>query len=413
MFDYMYMYQHKAVPQVQSVLAKIELCRTQALGGHKYHCPGCDFELPVYNSCRDRHCPLCRGGRRADWLDKTLELLLPGVNYFQLVFTLPSSLASFAQGNRTKMFGLLMRAAWQGLNELLRETCGVAPAATMVLHTWNQILGFHPHVHALVPGSFPSLDGRQWITPKHPKHKRRRKPYLCDNFELSARFREKLIAGLRRLQRRGELKFESEEDAEPAAFEAWLTELEQVDWNVYIQGPPNQQSDPSQVAKYLARYMTGGPISDSRLISYDGDEVWFRVRSRKKKQRKKKHTYPFRLNGRQFVNHWAQHILPKGFTKCRNYGGYHNTKRADYLQLCRGLLRLGAAEATLPSPAAEDDSPVPVERKCPRCEAAMIQLSETARESWGKILDGPHRPDWYHAFGLWDREAIHWYRDGY
>ncbi len=411
----MYMYQHKAVPQVQSVLAKIELCRTQALGGHKYHCPGCDFELPVYNSCRDRHCPLCRGGRRADWLDKTLELLLPGVNYFQIVFTLPSSLASFALGNRRSMFGLLMRAAWQGLDELLRETCGVAPAATMVLHTWNQILGFHPHVHALVPGSFPSLDGRQWITPKHPKHKRRRKPYLCDNFELSARFREKLIAGLRRLQRRGELKFESEEDAEPAAFEAWLTELEQVDWNVYIQGPPNQQSDPSQVAKYLARYMTGGPISDSRLISYDGDEVWFRVRSRKKKQRKKKHTYPFRLNGRQFVNHWAQHILPKGFTKCRNYGGYHNTKRADYLQLCRGLLRLGAAEATLPSqlPPSEDDPPTVAERKCPRCEAAMIQLSETARESWGKILDGPHRPDWYHAFGLWDREAIHWYRDGY
>ena len=194
----MYMYQHKAAHQVQSVLAKIELCRTKALGGHKYHCPNCDFELPVYNSCRDRHCPLCRGGRRAAWLDKTTELLLPGMNYFQIVFTLPSQLASFALGNRRSIFGLLLRAAWQGLDELLRETLGVAPAASMVLHTWNQELDVHPHCHALVPGSFPSLDGRQWITPKHPKHKRRRKPYLCDNAELSKRFREKFIAGLRR-----------------------------------------------------------------------------------------------------------------------------------------------------------------------------------------------------------------------
>ena len=95
--------------------------------------------------------------------------------------------------------------------------------------------------------------------------------------------------------------------------------------------------------------MTGGPISDARLISYDGDEVWFRVRSRKKKQ-KKKRTHPFRLNGRQFVHSWSQHILPKGFTKCRNYGGYHNTKRADYLAQCRELLQIAAPEATPPSP---------------------------------------------------------------
>lgn len=39
----------------------------------------CQHRADVYNSCLDRLCPLCRGGRRATWLDKTAELLLPKI----------------------------------------------------------------------------------------------------------------------------------------------------------------------------------------------------------------------------------------------------------------------------------------------------------------------------------------------
>ena len=313
------------------MLAKVELCRTKALGGHVYRCAGCKYELPVYNSCRDRHCPQCSGGQRAKWLEKSSELFVPNINYFQIVFTLPSGLSSFALGNRRELFDLLLRAAWQALDAVLRQTLGVAPAATLVLHTWNQELDVHPHVHALVPGSFPTLDGQRWITPQHPKHKRRRQAYLCDVVDLGGPFRHKFVTGLRRLYKQGQLNFELEPQAEPAAFEAWVAELEAIDWNVYIQGPPRKGADPTQVAKYLARYMTGGPISDSRIISHDGEEVYFWARSRDKRNESR----PFRLSGRQFVLRWSQHILPKGFTKCRSYGGYHNTKRAEYLALCR------------------------------------------------------------------------------
>lgn len=254
-----YMYNARLAHQVRSVLAKVELCRTKALGGHVYRCSGCNYELPVYNSCRDRHCPQCSGGQRAKWLEKTSELFIPNINYFQIVFTLPSGLSSFALGNRQSIFDLLLRAAWQALDSLLRQTLGVAPAATLVLHTWNQELDVHPHVHALVPGSFPTLDGQRWITPQHPKHKRRRQAYLCDVADLSERFRHKFLKGLRLLYKQGKLNFEQESSAEPVALEAWLAELEALDWNVYIQGPPSRGADPAQVAKYLARYMTGGP----------------------------------------------------------------------------------------------------------------------------------------------------------
>lgn len=122
-------------PQVRSVLSKILLCRTPTLKGHIYECPECHSRCNVYNSCTDRHCPLCQGARRATWLDKTRTLLLPGVNYFQVVFTLPDKLAPLMLGNRQVLFDLLFRSAWRSLEVTLRTEGQFQPAAVMVLHT--------------------------------------------------------------------------------------------------------------------------------------------------------------------------------------------------------------------------------------------------------------------------------------
>ena len=125
----------KVAQQVKSTLAKILLCRTAALKGRLYKCVNCDSEVNVYNSCTDRHCPQCGGARRADWLDKRRELILPGVPYFQVVFTLPSELSSLILGNRSELYNLLMQSAWLALNGELRRTGKFYPAALMVLHT--------------------------------------------------------------------------------------------------------------------------------------------------------------------------------------------------------------------------------------------------------------------------------------
>jgi hypothetical protein len=141
----------------------------------------------------------------------------------------------------------------------------------MMLHTWNQELDHHPHLHALVPGGGPSLDGGRWITSRHPTQRNRRKPYLVDNVVLGRRFRKKFTDGFRRLVRGGKLHLEGawSKLLGPRELESWLAEVTESDWNVFIEGPPNDKSTPDQVLKYLARYMTGGPISDGRII---GDE---------------------------------------------------------------------------------------------------------------------------------------------
>ncbi len=130
-------YGQQAAPQVQSTLAKLSLCRTAALGGRRYRCDDCEHECVLYNSCCDRHCPQCAGAKRADWIDSTKKLLLDGVNYFQVVFTLPSELSSLALGNRGKIYDLLFASAWSALKETIEKEQGFDPAALMVLHTWK------------------------------------------------------------------------------------------------------------------------------------------------------------------------------------------------------------------------------------------------------------------------------------
>ncbi len=85
---------------------------TAALGGRRYRCEPCGEECVVYNSCGDRHCPTCGRTKRANWLDSTSQLVLDGVPYFQVVFTIPTEPSRLALGNRRAIFNLLFRSAW-------------------------------------------------------------------------------------------------------------------------------------------------------------------------------------------------------------------------------------------------------------------------------------------------------------
>jgi len=397
------------VPQIQSVLAKLALCRTAALGGHVRECPRCQHRCPVYNSCLDRHCPQCSGGRRADWLAKTAELLLPKIDYFQVIFTLPEPLWPLMLGNRRATYRLLFRAAWEALQEVLREELGCEPAALLALHTWNQRLEHYPHLHALVPGGGPSRDGQRWIRSRHRYHRRRRKPYLVDNRVLSERFRDKFLAGLTRLHRDGKLKLEGKwsNRKDPSAFSAWLQPCRDCVWAVYIEPPPTENAQPEHVLKYLARYLTGGPISDRRLLDHQADLVTYWVRGQDKRSGNKPE--PYRLRGVEFVRRWTLHVLPKGFVKSRSFGGFSCRRRQAYLRRCRELLGAEQPEAAKSPESPRDDAQPTI--TCPHCQTPMACISHIERPSWNRVLNGPSRPSWYDPFGhaiAWD--SLHWYR---
>lgn len=399
---YVQRYGQQAVPQVQSTLAKLSLCRTVALGGRRYQCGNCEHECIVYNSCGDRHCPTCSGDKRSSWLDSTSGLILDGVGHYQVVFTLPSELSRLALGNRRAIYNLLFAAAWSALKRTIKTEQGYDPAAVMVLHTWNQKLDAHAHVHAVVPGGGPSLNGHGWRWAGRTSDRSSVGRYLVDADELRRSYREAFLEGLERLHAGGKLKLEGE-FAYLQDHDAWesLTEnLRATPWVSYIEPPPGGDRRPENVLKYLTRYLTGGPISNSRIVSADEFEVTFMAREGTTPGGEAKQV-PITISTVEFTRRWSLHILPKGFTKTRRYGGWSNTRQGAYVERCSHLL--DAINAPL-SPEAEEfgpfesfdgDSEAELTQHCPQCGDPMILQEALEKPSWRRVMASRHGAWWY------------------
>ncbi len=404
---------------VQSVLAKLSLCRTSVLGGHKYQCDTCEATCHVYNSCGDRHCNQCSGSKRYDFAERAGKLLLDEVDYYQVVFTLPSQLSRLALSNRESLADLLFRSAWKSLQKTIRSEQGYDPAAILVLHTWNQRLEAHWHVHALVPGSGPGVKNSGWqISEAPPESDNSDSHYLVDAINLRASFRKFAIAHLDRLRERGELKLDTDSEfgdlREVAAWNSLIEHLSSLEWVSYIQPPPSGSSGPSDLVRYLTRYLTGGPISNSRIVTADEHEVTFMAREGTK-QGGESQQVPITLSTREFVRSWCLHIQPDQLTKTRYFGGWSNSQLASYQHRCAADMNAAslpyAADAMeFPPAEPENTEPRSTEPTCPRCEQATLRVvSTTPRPSWREIFSRGNEsmPPWY-AGSLEESDRTFW-----
>ncbi len=48
----------------------VRLCKTPALGGHKFMCLDCGHEVYIYHSCGHSQCPLCQSIKRQQWQER-------------------------------------------------------------------------------------------------------------------------------------------------------------------------------------------------------------------------------------------------------------------------------------------------------------------------------------------------------
>ena len=226
-----------------------------------------------------------------------------------------------------------------------------------VLHTWGQTLQHHPHVHCVVPGGGPSLDGTRWIAC--------RPSFFLPVQVLSRLFRRLFLAELRAAFAAGELGFFGEVAglAEPAAFARRLNQLRQVEWVVYAKPP---FGGPEQVLAYLGRYTHRVAIANSRLVTMSDGQVAFRWKDYRRHGRAKVMT----LAADEFIRRFLLHTLPDGFHRIRHYGFHANGHRAAKLALCRRLLDAPATDG--PADAAEDKAPVRGPTACPCCGGVMM-----------------------------------------
>jgi hypothetical protein len=356
------------------VMSAIELCRTAALGGHTELCSDCGHVHHAYNSCRNRHCPKCQGRTRAEWLAARQAELLP-VAYFHVVFTLPAPVAEIAFQNKAVVYAVLFRTAAETLRTIAADPrhLGAELGVVAVLHSWGQTLTHHPHVHCVVPGGGPSVDGARWIAC--------RPGFFLPVRVLSRLFRRLFLEQLRAAFEAGALSFFGDlvALAQPAAFAHRLRELRRVEWVVYAKPP---FGGPEQVLAYLGRYTHRVAIANSRLVSATNREVAFRWRDYRHHGKAKVMT----LAANEFIRRFLLHTLPDGFHRIRHFGFLANGHRAGKLAHCRKLL-----DALPPEPVAEpveDEALSHRHDRCPRCGGQMITLA-----IW-RCGEEPSRPIW-------------------
>jgi hypothetical protein len=253
------------------VLLAIVRCRTAALGGHIDACTRCGYRAAIsYNSCRNRHCPKCQTGARERWIQARRRELLPSP-YVHVVFTLPPQLASLALQNKKVIYGLLLRASAETLLEVARNPrhLGAEIGFFSVLHTWNQKLQLHPHVHCVIAAGGLSSDGTRWIR-SHPR-------FFLPIQVLRRVFRGKFVAGLKSAFQRKQLHLSGNLAclAQPKIFASWLRPLFRKDWIVYAKPP---FGGPEYVLHYLGRYTHRVAISNHRLVAFEDGAVTFRWR---------------------------------------------------------------------------------------------------------------------------------------
>jgi len=109
-------------PSTQQAKASRDImgCRTAALGGNASACEECGYVTVYYNSCRNRHCPMCQGINRAIWVDKRSKDIL-NAPYFHVVFTMPQELQSLIYQNQELLYGLMYKAVAETLSELSQD----------------------------------------------------------------------------------------------------------------------------------------------------------------------------------------------------------------------------------------------------------------------------------------------------
>lgn len=357
----------------QRVMTAIETCRTAALGGHLERCDRCGHERPVYNSCRNRHCPKCQGLARARWLADRQAELLP-VGYFHNVFTLPHELNDLLAANPRLLYTLLFHSVAQTLQAFATDPAyglGGQLGFTAVLHTWDQKLLYHVHLHCVIAGGALAFDGSRWL-PARPT-------YLFPVRELSRAFRQRYLDGVRQAFRRGQLLFPGRlaAQATPATFAAFLEPLAAKDWVVYSQPP---QGGAAQVLEYLSRYTHRVAFSNSRLRAVTEGRVTFRYRDRREHNRPKELTLP----AAEFIRRFLQHVTPPGLCRMRHYGFLSNRTKDEQLSRCRALLGQGETPAVGLPPAAVLVLRLagPERSRCPQCgQGPMVRQRRLPKAS--------------------------------
>ena len=316
-----YSAQTACLSDVQRKTARAILnCKSGKLGCNFSQCTDCGHIEVHNNSCRNRSCPNCQAVLKEIWVDKRRAEVIDSP-YFHVVFTLPHELNPLLYCNQELLYGLLHRCCAETLLELSadKKWLGATPGIIQVLHTWNQELEYHVHMHCIVSGGGLTKDG---------KIRKSSNNFFIRTEVLRDKFKGKYMAYLAALYEKGSLIFSSscEKLRNSYHWKEFKNKLYEMDWCPYIKETFNGFGN---AIEYLGRYTHKIAISNSRILELTEDKVTFSARGIKPGDPKRQIT----LKHTEFIRRYLLHVLPAGFQKIRYYGFLNNRMKSRNLKV--------------------------------------------------------------------------------
>lgn len=295
-------------------------CKTKNLGIHTITCKHCGESFSSFNSCRNRHCPMCQNYAREKWINNESNYLLD-CPYFHIVTTVPSELNEIFLYNKKEMYNILFKATSESILELCEDVkwLGAKVGITSILHTWGQTLGFHPHIHSIVTGG--GLSHNKWVQNNND--------YLIKIQVLSSLFKGKFLSMLKSLNLNLPNHLSHLKDLDK--LNKFLEPLYNKSWVTYIEPP---KGSPENVIEYIGRYSFRIAISNDRIKDVSNGYITFEYKDYKDNSKVKDMT----ISANEFIRRFLLHILPNNFTKIKHYGLLSNRSKKSTIKLCRILI---------------------------------------------------------------------------
>jgi len=327
MYGKKYRKENKLQPEQFKAMRLIEMCRTSELSGHSEVCNHCGFEQNSYNSCRNRHCPKCQTLVKEKWINDRKSELLP-CPYFHNVFTLPHELNPLILTNMSVMLAILFAAVKETLKCFAKDPqwrlIGQLGFIS-VLHTWNQKLRDHFHLHCIIPAGVLSFDKKKWVSAGEK--------YLFRVESLAKEFKKRYLQKLEKAYDLDKLCFcgNTSTLANRDNFMRLIDTLWGKQWITYSKQP---FGGPEQVLEYLGRYTHRIGITNNRIVSIEEGKVIFNYRDRADENKVKEIT----VKAEEFIRRFLLHVLPNGFMKIRYFGFLAHTNKRNCIPLLRQLI---------------------------------------------------------------------------
>lgn len=298
-------------------------CKTEELGYHVITCEECGETFIGFNSCRNRHCPMCQAYAKEKWIQNESSYLLD-CPYYHIVTTIPVELNEIARYNQKKFYNILFKATSESILTLAEDSkwLGAKVGITSILHTWGQTLELHPHIHSIVTGG--GLNNNKWINSKEN--------YLFKVEVLSSLFKQKVLSMLKKIDLNLPSNLEYLKDSRN--LNKFLEPLYKKEWVTYIEPP---KGSPENVIEYLGRYSHRVAISNERIkyLNIETNEVTFEYKDYKDNNKIKLMT----ISVDEFIRRFLMHILPERFTKIKHYGLLNNRCKKVLIKMCRIFIR--------------------------------------------------------------------------